>query len=107
VSRRTTWTAGWWRGARRSPSPNFGPRPSGAAIDLLVLHSISLPPGEFGGPHIEDFFHNRLDVAAHAYFQQIRSLQVSAHFLVRRDGEVVQFVSCDATRLACRRVALA
>lgn len=96
MSRRASWSAGWWRGARRSPSPNFGTRPPGTAIDLLVLHSISLPPGEFGGPHIEDFFHNRLDIAAHPYFEQIRALQVSAHFLVRRDGEIVQFVSCDA-----------
>jgi len=66
------------------------------AIDLALIHSISLPPGEYGGDAIERLFTNRLDWDAHAYFQQIRGLEVSAHFLVRRDGELVQFVSCDA-----------
>ena len=77
------------------PSPNFGPRPAGTAIDLLVLHSISLPPGEYGGPQIEQLFTNTLDFEAHPYFQSIRGLQVSAHFLVRRDGRMQQFVGCD------------
>src|SRR5690554_5151992 len=76
------------------PSPNFGPRPEDAAVSLLVVHNISLPPGEFGGGYIEDFFCNRLDTSAHPYFQSIAGLQVSAHALVRRDGSVVQFVSC-------------
>ncbi|KRW82860.1 1,6-anhydro-N-acetylmuramyl-L-alanine amidase AmpD [Marinobacter sp. P4B1] len=80
--------------ARWCPSPNFGPRPEGAAISLLVVHNISLPPGEFGGGHIEEFFCNRLDPHAHPYFQTIANLQVSAHGLICRDGSVVQFVSC-------------
>ncbi|MED5617975.1 1,6-anhydro-N-acetylmuramyl-L-alanine amidase AmpD [Ideonella sp. BN130291] len=90
------WHDGWWRGARACASPNFGPRPESTPIDLVVLHSISLPPGVYGGDEIERLFTNRLDWEAHPYFQQIRGLQVSAHFLVRRDGQTVQFVSCDA-----------
>ena len=86
---------GWWRGARRCDSPNFGPRPAGTAIDLVVIHSISLPPGAYGGDAIERLFTNRLDWDAHPYYAQIRGLQVSSHFLVRRGGGVVQFVSCD------------
>lgn len=89
------WYAGWWSAARRRRSPNFGPRPAGSAISLLVVHSISLPPGRYGGPWIEDFFLNRLDGSADPYFESIRTLRVSAHFVVRRDGELVQFVSCD------------
>ena len=79
--------------ARWCPSPNFGPRPEGAAISLLVVHNISLPPGQFGGTEIEDFFCNRLDHSAHPYFQTIAGVQVSAHLLIRRDGALVQFVS--------------
>ncbi|HYE71320.1 MAG TPA: 1,6-anhydro-N-acetylmuramyl-L-alanine amidase AmpD [Aquabacterium sp.] len=89
------WSAGWWRAARRIESPNFGPRPAGEAIDLVVLHSISLPPGEYGGDAIERLFTNRLDWDAHPYYAQIRGLQVSSHFVIRRDGELLQFVSCD------------
>ena len=89
------WYAGWWSLARRSRSPNFGPRPEGVAISLLVVHSISLPPGRYGGPWIEDFFLNRLDASVDPYFEAIRGLRVSAHFVVRRDGQLVQFVSCD------------
>ena len=88
------WRGGWLGHARRVPSPNFGSRPRGTAIDLVVLHSISLPPGEYGGDGIERLFTNRLDWDAHPYFAQIRGLVVSAHFVVRRDGELVQFVSC-------------
>lgn len=88
------WRGGWYLPARRVPSPNFGPRPAGAAIDLLIVHSISLPPGVYGGPEIEALFTNRLDWEAHPYFGQIRGATVSAHFLVRRDGELIQFVSC-------------
>lgn len=88
-----TAAGGWFPSARTCPSPNFGPRPEGIAIDLIVVHSISLPPGIFGGPEIEQLFTNRLDWDAHPYFDQIRGLAVSAHFLVRRDGECVQFVS--------------
>lgn len=90
-----TWDQGWYALARRCPSPNFGPRPAGADIDLAVIHSISLPPGVYGGDAIERLFTNRLDWDAHPYFQQIRGLEVSAHFLLRRDGALLQFVSCD------------
>ncbi len=86
------WDGGWLREARRCPSPNFGPRPAGAQIDLLVVHSISLPPGEYGGPQVEQLFTNRLDWDAHPYFGQIRGLEVSSHFFIRRDGALVQFV---------------
>ena len=79
--------------ARWTPSPNFGPRPDGAGISLLVVHNISLPPGQFGGREIEDFFCNQLDHSAHPYFKTIEGVQVSAHLLIRRDGALVQFVS--------------
>ncbi len=87
------WDGGWHQGARRVPSPNFGPRPEGTDIDLVVVHSISLPPGQYGGDEIERLFTNRLDWDAHPYFDQIRGAEVSAHFVIRRDGEVLQFVS--------------
>lgn len=87
------WTQGWWSVARVTPSPHFGPRPPGVAPCLAVLHSISLPPGRYGGPAVERFFGNRLSPTAHPYFEQIAALQVSAHFLLRRDGRVLQFVS--------------
>ncbi|MDO5653597.1 MAG: 1,6-anhydro-N-acetylmuramyl-L-alanine amidase AmpD, partial [Brachymonas sp.] len=90
-----TWNQGWWSAAHHQPSPNFGPRPAHACIDLLVLHSISLPPGEYGTGCIDRLFANTLDFDAHPYFQQIRGLEVSAHFLVRRDGTITQYVSCD------------
>lgn len=86
---------GWWPSARRIDSPNEGPRPAGAAVELVVLHSISLPPGEYGGDEIERLFTNRLDWDAHPYFRQIRGIEVSAHFVIRRDGELLQFVSTD------------
>lgn len=89
------WSAGWYTPALRLDSPNFGPRPPGACIDLLVIHSISLPPGQFGGPAVPDLFTNRLDWDAHPYFAQIRGLEVSAHFFIRRDGALMQFVSAD------------
>lgn len=85
---------GWLGGVRRAPSPHCDARPAGAAVELLVIHGISLPPGRFGGPYIEDLFLGRLDPAAHPYFREIESLRVSAHFLVRRDAQVVQFVPC-------------
>lgn len=85
--------SGWMSGTRLCPSPNFGPRPAGTVVDLAIVHSISLPPGLYGGDAIEQLFTNRLDWDAHPYYQQIRGLEVSAHFVVRRDGEVVQFVS--------------
>ncbi|MGE5385551.1 MAG: 1,6-anhydro-N-acetylmuramyl-L-alanine amidase AmpD [Betaproteobacteria bacterium] len=90
------WSAdGWLAGARRVDSPNFGPRPPGEAVSLVVIHNISLPPDEFGGDWIERFFTNTLDPTAHPYFATIAEQKVSAHFLIRRDGEAVQFVSCD------------
>jgi len=79
-------------GVRQIASPNCDERPAGAEVTLLVLHSISLPPGQYGGDAIERLFTNRLDPAAHPYFASIAGLRVSAHFLVRRDGELVQFV---------------
>lgn len=89
------WQQGWYAPARRLDSPNFGPRPAGACIDLLVVHSISLPPGQYGGNEVQALFTNRLDWDAHPYFGQIRGLEVSSHFYIRRDGALWQFVSCD------------
>ena len=89
------WDGGWLRQAIRLDSPNFGPRPAHACIDLVVVHSISLPPGQYGGNAVQDLFTNRLNWDAHPYYQQIRGLEVSAHFYVRRNGELWQFVSCD------------
>jgi N-acetyl-anhydromuramoyl-L-alanine amidase len=89
------WDGGWWRAARRIDSPHVGPRPPGAVVDLVVMHSISLPPGHYGGDAIKQLFTGRLDWDAHPYFAQIRGLEVSAHFVVRRHGELLQFVSCD------------
>jgi len=80
--------------ALQIPSPNCDARPAGSPINLLVLHSISLPPGEFGGPAVIDFFLNRLDHGAHPYYEQIRGMEVSAHFFIRRSGELIQFVPC-------------
>ncbi len=74
------------------PSPNADDRPVDAEINLIVVHGISMPPGEFGGPYIEQLFTNRLDPAAHPFFASIEGLKVSAHVLIRRDGEVIQFV---------------
>ncbi len=85
---------GWLPGARRVPSPNCDERPAGEVIRLAVIHAISLPPDEFGGPGIIQLFTNRLDPEAHDYFRSIQNLRVSAHFLIRRDGELIQFVPC-------------
>lgn len=79
--------------ATQRPSPNCDPRPDDSVPEMIVLHGISLPPGEFGGPEIEQLFTNRLDWDAHPYFDEIRGLEVSSHLLIRRDGELVQFVS--------------
>ncbi len=86
--------AGWYAAARRIDSPNFDARPLAAEITLLVIHNISLPPGEFGGPGVEQLFTNRLQPADHPYYATIASLRVSAHFYIRRDGELIQFVAC-------------
>lgn len=83
---------GWLEGVRRLPSPNCDERPEGVAVELLVVHGISLPPGQFGGPYIDALFTNSLDAAAHPFFREIAGLTVSAHVLIRRDGEVVQYV---------------
>ena len=87
-------TDGVAAGIRFLPSPNCDERPAGAAPELLVIHNISLPPGEFGGDGIVDLFMNRLDPSAHPYYATIAQLRASAHFLVRRDGELIQFVPC-------------
>lgn len=84
---------GWCHGVRHCSSPNFNERPAGE-ISLLVIHNISLPPGQFGTGKVQDFFQNRLDVTEHPYFAGIADLRVSAHFLIERDGAVTQFVSC-------------
>ncbi|MCX7165311.1 MAG: 1,6-anhydro-N-acetylmuramyl-L-alanine amidase AmpD [Rhodocyclales bacterium] len=88
--------AGWLSAARRVPSPNCDERPADESVRLVVIHAISLPPGEFGGPGIIRLFTNCLDPEAHPYFSEIKGLRVSAHFLVRRDGELIQFVPCSA-----------
>ena len=89
------WTGGWYRGATHLVSPNFGPRPAAAHIDLIVVHSISLPPGEYGGPAVRQLFTNALDWDAHPYYDTIRHIQVSAHFFIERSGVLWQFVDCD------------
>jgi N-acetyl-anhydromuramyl-L-alanine amidase AmpD len=89
------WQGGWWPPARRLDSPNFGPRPPGAGVDLIVVHSISLPPGQYGGDEVQRLFTNTLDWDAHPYFKSIEGMRVSSHFFVRRDGEIWQFVSAD------------
>lgn len=89
------WRDGWYRFARRLDSPNFGARPAGASIDLIVVHSISLPPGQYGGGEVQRLFTNTLDWEAHPYFKSIEGMQVSSHFYIRRNGELWQFVSCD------------
>ena len=83
---------GWLTSARQVPSPNCDDRPAGVAPGLIVVHGISLPPGEFGGPWIDALFTNHLPPDAHPYFAQVAPLRVSAHALVRRDGELVQYV---------------
>lgn len=83
---------GWVKGARKLPSPNCDERPEGVPVDLVVVHAISLPPEQFGGPGIEQLFTNCLDPTTHPYYAEIHALRVSAHFLIRRDGELVQFV---------------
>ena len=89
------WSKGWYRFAKHVASSNFEPRPTGFSTDLLVMHSISLPPGQFSGNAIEQFFTNTLDHDSHPYYDQLRGVKVSAHFLIRRGGELIQFVSCD------------
>jgi AmpD protein len=85
---------GWIRAARRIDSPNVDDRPAGEAISLVVVHAISLPPAQFGSDDIVRLFTNTLDPEAHPYFSRISALRVSTHFLIRRDGGLIQFVSC-------------
>ncbi len=103
---------GWLQHIRHINSPNQDGRPPGTFPELIVIHSISLPPGEYGGPHIDALFTNRLDPNAHPYFAPLQGLQVSAHLLIRRTGELVQYVpfhrrawhagaSCYAGRARC------
>lgn len=85
-------TSGRVSSALQCPSPNCDDRPPDTAVELLVIHGISLPPGRFGGPYIDQLFTNRLDTAEHACFQEIARLRVSSHLLIRRSGELVQYV---------------
>jgi AmpD protein len=87
------WRDGWYRFAGPQPSPNCGPRPPGAIVDLIVLHAISLPPGQYGGNQVQRLFTNLLDWNAHPYFKSIEGMAVSAHFFIQRGGELQQFVS--------------
>jgi AmpD protein len=84
---------GWVEGVVHCPSDNFNERPGGE-VSLLVIHNISLPPGDFGSGQVQQFFQNQLDANAHPFFQEIATLRVSAHFLIERDGRVTQFVGC-------------
>lgn len=96
---RGTWrddSSGWLAAARAVASPNFDARPAGTRVELLVVHHISLPPGRFSGDAVERLFTNRLDASSHPSFAELRALRVSAHFLVRRRGELLQFVDTDA-----------
>lgn len=86
-------TAGQLLGATQIVSPNFNQRPEGTEIQLIVVHNISLPPSQFGGGYIEQFFQNKLDWELHPYFKSIEGMQVSAHLLILRTGEVLQFVN--------------
>ena len=88
------WLGGWYQFSGCQHSPNFGPRPLDAIIDLIVLHSISLPPGQYGGNEVQQLFTNKLDWNKHPYFKSIEGMEVSAHFYIRRNGELQQFVSC-------------
>ncbi len=90
------WDGGWYRFARCSASPNCGERPPGCVVDLVVLHSISLPPGQYGGQAVQQLFTNALDWDAHPYYSAMRGLTVSAHFFIQRSGALWQFVNCDA-----------
>lgn len=90
------WQNGWYRSAQKIKSPNSDARPDDAEIDLIVLHAISLPPGEYGGDGVAALFTNRLDPAAHPYYAEIAGLKVSAHFFIRRDGQLIQFVPVTA-----------
>ncbi|MBV7316469.1 1,6-anhydro-N-acetylmuramyl-L-alanine amidase AmpD [Shewanella sp. NIFS-20-20] len=89
-----TWQGGWWSGANARPSPFYNGRPE-AEVSLLVIHHISLPAGAFGGEHVDGLFMGNLDIHAHPSFAELNGLEVSAHFFIRRNGEIIQYVSCD------------
>lgn len=86
---------GMCAGAVWVASPNHDERPPDARVELVVIHAIALPPGQFGGPHVTDLFLNRLDPEAHPYFREIEGLKVSSHFFIRRDGSLIQYVLCE------------
>ena len=86
---------GWYSECKQLSSPNFNSRPKNIPEYIVVIHSISLPPGIYNNNYIEDFFLNQLDTNAHPYFLQIKDLKVSAHFLIKRNGGLIQFVSCN------------
>tara|TARA_A100001388_G_C28542255_1_gene390811 strand:- start:50 stop:589 length:540 start_codon:yes stop_codon:yes gene_type:complete len=86
---------GWVKEAQKIPSSNYEDRPSNTSIDLLVIHCISLPPGQFGTGDIDDFFQNKLNTKKHEYFRSISSLKVSSHFLIERSGSLKQYVSTE------------
>jgi len=86
---------GLYASARFVPSPNYDERPNGSVPEVIIIHSISLPPGEYGENFVEEFFCNRIDPSQHPYFQKIYHLNVSAHFFIQRDGKCVQFVNAN------------
>jgi len=85
----------WLSRAKKCESPNFDDRPENTQVDMLVIHSISLPPAEYGNDYVEQLFQNSLDPGEHKYFEEISDLKVSAHFFIKRDGQIIQFVSLD------------
>lgn len=89
------WEKGWYQPAKHIHSPNFGMRPKQQFPELIAIHSISLPPGEFENGHIQQLFMNELDWSAHPYFEKIRGMEVSSHFVIDRHGQLTQYVSCD------------
>ena len=89
------WMDGWYQFSGQLASPNFGSRPSGVTVNLIVLHSISLPPGQYGGDDVQRLFTNQLDWNKHPYFKNIQGMEVSSHFFIRRHGELQQFVSAN------------
>lgn len=91
-----SWREGWYSPAQKIESPNYDVRPTKSDVDLIIIHAISLPPGEFGGDGVERLFTNTLDPAAHPYYAGISGLQVSSHFFIRRDGSLIQFVPVTA-----------
>jgi N-acetyl-anhydromuramoyl-L-alanine amidase len=87
---------GWVEGVAHVGSPHFDARPPDSAVDLLVIHNISLPPGEFGGGYVQRLFAGTLPAGVHPFLDQLAGVKVSAHFLIERDGQITQFVSCAA-----------